>query len=79
MAVNRPDHLVAVGDALAQVLDEVAVEFGNRITDGIWNIDGGRAFIDDRLDDAAQKVGIGAVAVFGTELDVGHEVARKPH
>ena len=70
VAMHRPDRLVAVGHALAQRLDEVAVELGNGIAHGVGHVDGGRAFGDHGLEHAAQEIHVAAVAVFGAELDV---------
>ena len=79
MAVNRPDRLVAVGNAFTQVLDEIAVELWNRIAHRVGNIDGGRTFTDNGFNDPAQKVRIRTIPIFGAELDISHEVARKAH
>ena len=70
VAMHRPDRLVGVRDALAQRRDEVAVELGNRIADGVGHVDRGRAFVDHGLEHAAQEVEVAAVAVLGRELDV---------
>src|SRR2546429_5615192 len=51
-----PDRLVAVGHALAQVLDEGAVELGNGIAHGVGHVDRGCALGDHGLDDAAQEI-----------------------
>ena len=79
VAVHRPDRLVAVGDALAQVADEVAEQLGHRVADGVGDVDRGRTFVDHGLEHAAQEVGVGAVAVLGRELDVVAQVAREAH
>ncbi|MNS97555.1 hypothetical protein D3C72_1318920 [compost metagenome] len=79
VAMHRPDRLVAVGNALAQHLDEVAVQLRNGVADGVGHVDGGGALVDHGLEHAAQEVGVAAVAVFGAELDVGDLVAREAH
>ena len=57
VAVHRPDRLVGVGDALAQLADELAVQPGIGVADGVRDVDGGRAFGDHGLEHAAQEVG----------------------
>ena len=79
VAMHRPDRLVGVGNALAQVADELAVQLGDRVAHGVGDVDRGRAFGDHRLEHAAQEVGVGAVAVLGRELDVAAQVAREAH
>ena len=65
VAMHRPDCLVRVGYAFAQGRDEVAVQLRNRIADRIRNIDSSRAFLDDSLDNSAEKIHVGAVAILG--------------
>ena len=77
--MHGPDSLVAVGHALAQIANEFTIQLGNRIAHGIGHIDGGGAFVDHRLDHAAQEVGLAAVAVFGAELDVLDQITAKAH
>ncbi len=79
VAMHRPHRLVAVGDALAQVADELPVQLGDRISDGVGDVQRGRAFGYGRFEHAAQEVGVGAVAVLGRELDICAQVARKAH
>ena len=79
VAMHRPDGLVGVGDTLAQGADELAVELGHAIADGVRHVDRRGAFPDDRLDHLAEEVHVRAIAVFGGELDVGHQIACKPH
>ena len=77
MAVHGPDRLVRVRNPLAQHLDEVAVQLGNRVANGVRHVDGGGAFGNHGFNHAAQKVRVRAVAIFRAELDVTHQVARK--
>jgi hypothetical protein len=77
--VHAPHRLVAVGDALAQVADELAVQLGHRVAHGVGDVERGGAFGDHGFQHAAQEVGVGPVAVLGRELDVGAQVARKAH
>ena len=79
MAVHGPDGLVAVGNALAQRLDEVAIQLGYGITHGVGHVDGGGTLGDHRLEHTAEEVRVAAVAVFGAELDVTDQIARKAH
>ena len=79
VAMNRPDSLVRVGDALTQGLDEVAIEFWHGIAHGVRHIDGCCTFGDDSFKHTAEKVHIAAIAIFRTELDVAHQIARKPN
>ena len=62
--------LSRVGNALAQRLDEVAVELGHGVAHGVRHVDGGRALGDHGLEHPAQEVHVAAVAVLGRELDV---------
>jgi hypothetical protein len=79
VAVHRPDRLVAVGNALAQGADEFAVQLGHCISHRVRHVDGGRAFLDDCLQNAAEKIHLASVPVFRTELDVTHQVACVAH
>ena len=51
--------------------------FGRGVADGVGNVDGARAGGHHGLGDLFQKIGIGARAVFGGELDVVHMAARQ--
>jgi hypothetical protein len=55
MAMYRPDHLVGIRDPFAQLVNPVRILLRNVVADGVRNVDGGRAFLDHRLDDAAQR------------------------
>ena len=78
MAVHRPDRLVGVRDrARAGRADELAVQLGDRVADGVGDVDRRRALGDHRLEHAAEEVRVGAVAVLGRELDVAAQVARE--
>ena len=67
------------GMRLAQVADELAVQLGHGVADGVGDVDGRRAFGDHGLEHPAQEIRIGAVAVLGRELDVAGEVAGEAH
>ena len=79
MAVHGPHSLVAIGHALTQITDEFAIQLRNGIAHGIGHVDGRCTFVDDSFNHAGQKVGLAAVAIFGAELDVIHQVAPKTH
>jgi hypothetical protein len=79
VAVHRPDGLVGIGNALAQVADELAVELGDGVAHRVGDVDGGGAFGDHRFQHTAQEVGVRPVAVLGRKLDVAAQVARKAH
>jgi hypothetical protein len=70
VAVGRPDHLVGVGDALDQLLHALAPQGGNRITNGIGNVDRLRPSPDDLVEDAHQEIHFRAHRVLGGKLDV---------
>ena len=57
----------------------MAVQLGHGIADRIGNIDGGGTLGNHGLADSHQEVHVAAVAVFGAEFDIGHQVARKSH
>jgi hypothetical protein len=77
VAVHAPHRLVRVGNPLPQATDELAELLRHGIADRIGDIDGGGAFLDYRLEHAAEEIGIGAAAVLGRKLDVLAGVARK--
>ena len=77
--MHRPDGLVAVGNALTQCLDELAVQFRNRVPHSVGHVDRGGTLGNDRFEHTAQKIRIAAVPVFRAELDVCHQIARKSH
>ena len=76
VAVDRPDGLVRIGNALAQAADGFAEYFRHRIADRVGEVDGGRAFGDNRFQHAAQEVFFRAAAVFRAEFDVVGVLAR---
>jgi hypothetical protein len=77
--VHAPDRAAAVGDALAQRADELAVQLGHGVAHGVGDVDRGGALGDHGLEHAAQEVGVAAVAVLGTELDVVAVLPREAH
>ena len=78
MAVHRPDSLVGIRNAAAQVEDEVPVQLRNRIADRVGDVDRGGPLLDDGLEHAAQEVGVRAVAVLGRKLHICRQVASEP-
>ena len=79
VAMHRPDGLVAIGNALTQRFDEVAVQLRNCVAHRIGHVDGGCALGDDCLQHTAQKIWLAAVTVLRAELDVGHQIAGKAY
>ena len=49
VAVDRPDGLVRIGNALAQAADGFAEHFGHGVADRVGEVDGGGAFGDHAL------------------------------
>jgi hypothetical protein len=79
MAMHRPDHLVGIRDPFAQLVNPVRILLGNVVADGVRNVDGGRAFLDHRLDDAAQEIEIGTSGILAGKFDIVDPVAGEPH
>ena len=77
--MHRPNRLVAVGYALTQGFDEIAVQLRNGIAYGVGHIDGSGPLVNHRLNHTAQKVHFAAVAVFGAEFNIATQVATKTH
>ena len=77
MTMHRPNGFVAVGNTLTQVFNEFSIKLRDGVADGIGHIDGCSTLLDNRLEHTTQEVGIGTVTIFGTKLNVGHEVASK--
>ena len=77
MTVHRPNRLVGVGDAFAQRPNEVSIELGDGIADGVRDIQGRGTRLDRVLQNSAQKIHIRAIAIFRRKLDVIAQVARK--
>ncbi len=79
MAMHAPNCLVRVRHALAQHAQKLAVQLGHRVADRIGNVDRRRTLSDRGFEHAAQEIGLGAIAVFGRELDVIGELTREAH
>src|SRR5712692_8372432 len=70
VAMHAPHRLVRVRYFFPDFSYQFAELLRYGITDGVGNVDGGRAFLDRRLEHAAQEVELRARAVLGRELDV---------
>ena len=79
MAMHRPDHLVRVGNAFAQLPDTLRILLRHVVADGVGNIDGGSAFLDHCLNDAAEEIKFGASCIFTGKFDIVDSIARKTH
>src|SRR5919198_3118655 len=79
VAMDGPDGLVRVRNAAAQLAHEFAELLRHRVAHRVRDVDRGRAFVDHRLEHAAEEVELGAAAVFRRELDVGAGIAGKAH
>ena len=75
MAVNRDDCLVDIRHAVHQHVDEGREFRGNGIADCIGNVDCTGAVGDRCLDAAAEKIVIGAAAIFRRPFDIVGKVA----
>ena len=68
--MDGPDRLVTVGHALAQGLDEVAIQLGHGVTHCVGYVDGGSPLFDDGLDGPGiEVVGLGVVVGRGGDDD----------
>ena len=63
--MDAQGNLVQGGDPLPQPANEGPKFLRDRVPYRIRDIDRGRAFLDDRLDDAAQVIEVGAGGVLG--------------
>jgi len=79
MAVHREHRLVAVRNALDQLADGVTELLGNGVADGVGNIDGAGAGIDDLLDNPAEKIDFRAAGILAGEFNIGTQVAGVFH
>ena len=75
--MDRPNRFVAVGNAFAQGFDEVAVQLGHGIANGVRHVDGAGTLSDNRFEDTAQKIHIAAIAVFRAEFNIAHQITGK--
>ena len=83
LAVARPRSLWqwtlidrARSDALDDLAGELAELAGDGVADGVGDVHGRRAGVDDRLVDAQQEVVVAAGRVLGAELDLGVAAQR---
>ena len=65
VAMDREDRPIGVGDALDQLVDQVAELGRYAVPDRIRNVDRGRAGIDHRLEDAAEEILFRTTGVLG--------------
>ena len=63
-------HAVSIGHTRDDLREEVADLIGCRVANGIRQIDRRGSDDDDRLDDPAEKIDVGASRIFGGELHV---------
>ena len=66
----------AATDALHDLARELAELGGDGVADGVGDVHGRGAGVDDRLVDAQQEVVVGAARVLGAELDLGVAAQR---
>ena len=74
VAVDADRRLAA--DEVDDPPDERAELGRDRVADGVRDVDGRRAGLDDGLVDLEQEVGVGAGGVLGAELDLGVAAER---
>src|SRR5687768_15615804 len=79
VAVHAPHRLVRVGHLLPDSPDEFAELLRHRVAHGVRDVDGGGAFLDHRLEHAAEEIEVGARPVLGRELDVRAGIPRIAH
>ena len=70
VAVDRDHHVVRAGNVLQDALDEARKLVGNRVADGIGNVDRGRAGLDHFTQHSPHEINIGAGRIHRRELDV---------
>ena len=70
MAMRADDGLVDVRNTIEQHLESVIDFAGRRISNRVGDIDRGRAGIDCRLDNAAEKVVLCPTRILGRKLDI---------
>ena len=71
VAVHGDDRLFDVRHIFLQVADDVEVLGRDGVADGVGDVDGGGAGVDDRLDHPGEKGEPGTGRVLGGELHVG--------
>ena len=70
VAVDGEDRLIGIGNALDEPTDEVAELVGHAVAHRIGDVDRARPGLDHRLQDPAEKIGLGTAGVFRGELNV---------
>src|SRR5262249_11597986 len=76
VAMDRETRRVRVRYVLTQSFDQREIFVGHGIAHRVRNIDRGRASFDRRFDATAQKIKLGARAVFARPLDIVGIIAR---
>ena len=79
MTMHRPHDLIRIGYALDQLGDAFGKLAGQVVADGVRNIDHRGAFLDHRLNDAAEEVQLGTSGVLAGKLHIVDAVAGKAH
>src|SRR5262249_51057949 len=70
VAVDGDAGLVDVADVVEDAFDELAELFGRGVADGVGDVDGGCAGVDDVFEHAVDVLPLAAGGVHGAELDV---------
>ena len=70
VAVDREHDVAQAGHELVQASQERAVLDRHRVSDGVGDVDRGRALVDRRLQDLGGELDVGAGRVHRAELDV---------
>ena len=76
VVVGGEDHAFGAGHAGAEHGEDACHVLGQRVADGVRDVDRGGAASDRDFDAAAQEVGLGAAAVLGRPFDVVGVTAR---
>ena len=70
------DALTDHGEPAHEVSEDLAVAAGGGVADGVGEVDGGRAGLDDGGDDLLEELQLCAAGVFGGEFDIAGELQR---
>ena len=73
--MHREHRLVGVGHAVEQLANGLGVLVRNRVANRIRDIDGARARVDGRLNDAAKEIDFGATGVLAGKLHITAQIA----
>src|SRR6185312_15481383 len=77
MAMRRNDHTLYAANAFTNIANQVAELQGDRIADGVWNVQRGRAGLNDGFEHLEKKLRFGAGRIFWRKLDVIAKRARQ--